>query len=111
MTDIVRLKYLLEPGEFPAEEVKREGWGGTDAMILISIRRGPKPHSGAKSFAIISADGWTKGECPDTELFQALSMLAKRVADGTGAPLWQREMARGVFEAIRSETLQRKGQN
>jgi hypothetical protein len=107
MSDVVHLKWKLESGEFPAEEVKREGVGGTDAMVLISIRRGPKAHHGHKSMLVMSVDGYTNGECPDSELFQALSALAKRVADGREAPLWQREMCRGFFEAVRAEVTGR----
>ena len=104
------LKYTvnLKPGGFTAEELKASGDGGADAVVIVSIVRDGKPaHTGAVSFAVLSADivGYQGGEVPGipvTELYQVMTMLAAQISDDTTAPTWQRNICADVMEKTRA---------
>jgi hypothetical protein len=103
------LKYNVElrAGGFTPEELKAEGVGGADAVVIVSIvRDGRPPHSGAVSFAVLSADsvGYDGGDVPEipvTEMFQVMTMLCNRIEQDESAPQWQRVISTNVLESVR----------
>lgn len=105
------LKYNvdLKPGGHDPEEIKAEGVGGADAVVIVSIMRdGRPPHSGPISYAVLTADsvGYEGGdvpEIPDTELFQALTMMAEKVGQSATVPAWQSAVARDLVAYVRDK--------
>lgn len=104
------LQYRVDfkPGGFTAEEVRQNGAGSADAVVIVSIMRGGKPaHSGSVSFGIVTADsvGYEENkpvpEIPITELYQAMTMLAHSVSEDETAPLWQRAICHHVMDETR----------
>lgn len=96
------IKYHVELGEFTKEQA--DGQGLTDALVLVSILRGPKPHEGEKSIAIISADGYNGGqELISTELFQVWTFLADMLSQEDDLAEWQKKMVAGVIDDVRQK--------
>lgn len=104
---MLRYRVDLKPGGYTKEELTASGDGGADAVVIVSIMRdGKSPHSGPKSFAVLSADsvGYDGGDVPDipvTEMYQVMTMLCQRIAETPSAPQWQREIAEATVEATR----------
>jgi hypothetical protein len=106
---------------FTKQELIADNAGGTDALVVISIiRHGEEAHEGSKSFALVSRDGFLAGDpnevdlsIPNTELFQVMSFIAKKIADAPAfagdeagkrkaVPGWQRAVANQVLERTRA---------
>lgn len=102
------VKYKLETGSFEGEDLKKEGAGGCDALVLCSImREGKEPHEGPVSFAFFSVDGREHGpinQAPsitDEQLFEVWASLAHVISEKT-CLTWQREIASQVLNTVRS---------
>ena len=115
---MLKYKVSFKQGGFVEEDIAPDDEGGADALVLISIMRNGKPaHSGPVSFLIFTADsvGYQEGkdgeegevpEIPDTELFTAMSMMARGLSESK-IPEWQRAIARTTFEAVRDGVVAR----
>lgn len=107
-----KIKYDLKAdyGDFTKEEIKIEGKGGTDALLLTSIIRGNpdgEPHVGSKSIAFIDIDGRGKDfNIPDTELFQVMTHLALTIMENGVAPTWQLNICTGVFKIVQQQLME-----
>lgn len=107
------LKYHVEfrVGGFEPNEIRAEGAGGADAVVIVSIvRNGKPPHNGPVSFAILSADsvgydGGDVAEIPDTELFQAMTAMAGRLSESATVLQWQRDLSGALVEAARERVV------
>lgn len=99
------LKYVIERGEWTGEELKTADAGGTDAMVIASILRGPAAHEGPKSIAFIHLDGYSKAAPPMTEMFQVFIHLAHHLAESDELPLWQQELAQRIFDTAQAVVL------
>jgi hypothetical protein len=97
------LKYMVERGQWTREELA--GAGGCDAMVLVSILRGPEPHSGANSIAFLHVDGYSADAPPMTEVFQVFVHLAHQLAESDELPRWQRELAQQTFDTAQAVIL------
>lgn len=71
-----KIKYDLphEVGNFTGEEIKKEGKGGTDAFIFVSMLY---PEDGSFSMRLLTKDGRTNDELDANEIWKVWSMLAR----------------------------------
>ena len=99
------LKYWIERGEFTKDEIAAADAGGTDAIVMASILRGPKAHEGTKSIAFIHVDGYSRDAPPMTEMFQVFVHLAAHLAESDEVPRWQRELAQQTFDTAQAVIL------
>jgi hypothetical protein len=97
---VYRIRYSVQNGEFTKADLR--GDGGCDAMMVVSIIRGP---DGAVSHAFPSRDGDTGEELAPIELFKAWSALAHTLAEQADLPAWQKAIARDAFERVRQTAL------
>jgi|SRR5579863_8792975 len=102
------LKYTVEPGEWTKDELVAAGAGGCNALLMVNINRGPQPHEGAKSFNLVSIDGYSKEDLPDTEIFQVFSVLADCLAQSKQLEPWQSLMASEVIDGVRKRMKAKK---
>lgn len=88
---------------FSAEEIKKEGLGGCDALFCCSILRQP---DGSVSHNFFSADGDHEGEELDSmEKFKVFGSLASNLAEDKGLLEWQRLIAEYTTHSIRKVIL------
>jgi hypothetical protein len=105
---MLRYDVKLKPGGYTAEELKQDGAGGADAIVIASIvRDGRPPHSGPLSVVIMSVDsvGYQEGDypdIPDTELFIVMTMMADKLSKSEALPAWQKALAVDMFEQVQT---------
>ncbi len=106
------LKYKIEPGEWTREQIEAEKAGGCNAMLLVSIARGAEPHGGMKSFNMVTMDGFSGREIPDTEIFQIFSVLSDYLAQSKNLLPWQSLLASETIETVKKKlkSLRERGQ-
>lgn len=102
-------KYLLaydlmkKKGGFTKKELKENGIGGADALVLVSIIRGNEygePHEGNKSIGFLTIDGREGIEdIPNTELFQVFVNLAKYLSENCIG--YQKQIAKTVLDLMK----------
>jgi hypothetical protein len=105
-----KLLYKIEKPEGGIEKKDvPEGYGATDAMLLVSILY---PEDGSLSTAFVPVDGRQAGALEDessilsdTELFKTWSMLTKRLADSSTLTEGKRLFCEQVFETFREIML------
>lgn len=97
---VYRIRYSVQHGHFTKADLR--GDGGCDAMLVVSIIRGP---DGSVSYAFPSRDGETGEELAPVELFKAWSMLAHQLAEQPELPDWQRSIAVDAFAGVRETVL------
>lgn len=95
------VKYDIDHGEFTADKLREGGYGGTDAVVVISMLR-EAAHQGPLSMAVASCDGTNGGEpVLPTELFLAMTALADTIMKSGSVPSWQITICDVVLAATR----------
>jgi hypothetical protein len=100
-----RIKYDFkqESGEFSAEELKKEGKGGTDCLILASMLH---PEDGSYSQGYMSFDGRKGGaEMSANDEFKFWILMANSLMNKSGLAPGKKALVTDVWETFRLAML------
>ena len=95
-----KIKYDI--GEWDGGEIRAQGAGGTDAMLVASVVRS---EDGGSNTAFISVDGSTGEDMMGVEIFKVFTCLAHELSKRRDIPSWQQTLASQTFEAVRAVIL------
>lgn len=99
-----KIKYDIpnEVGNFTKEEILKEGKGGTDAFMFISMLY---PEDGSFSMKLLTKDGRTNDDLDPAEIWKVWSMMARQLAEMEELSPGKRELCGAVFKTIQQAIL------
>lgn len=83
--------------EYTKDDIENDQQGLCDAMVAISV---VLPEDGSYSQLIMSADGRTKTEMTQDELFKVWLMLGMTLKKNKGLSGWKKQIVEFIGEAV-----------
>ena len=114
MSDRYKVKYTVEPGDFPKELADKDpSIGLADYILLASVLYG---EDGSSSTLFLTRDGRTGEAMTDEDKFKIWILLGDELSESASLPESSRELAgrpfrlvqKGILEAIRREEMEGK---
>jgi len=93
----LKCKIEIIVGDYTKEEISEAGAMGCDAIAVIPIVRDPK----GRSFLFFGADGATKREISDEEVFYVFNYLANQLVMSVELPEWKIQAAKVAVAAVK----------
>ncbi len=88
----------LREGGYSKKDVESEHHGLCDAMVIISVVR---QEDGSYSQMVLSADGQTKKQFTQDDLFKAWLLFGMQLADEGGVDGWKKQLLDSMAVAVR----------
>lgn len=97
-----QIKYTIQGGPFPKDEIVAEKAGGCDAVIIHNILY---LEDGSRAEMMVSARGPDMTPLSAQELFQSWALMAKGLSEDDRLDVTRRELCAVVFDSYRDFLL------
>lgn len=108
MKKVYKVKYDIQFGDFSKKEIEKERLGGCDQILLCSVLDYP---DGSGSYMWVSKDGHTGKEMDIVKIFNAWSLLAKKISDHPDCPDHVAKMCNIVFNTVKDSKMAQRREN